>query len=72
MANPESSERPASSQDPTVGLCLGPHGGPRGRRFHMSEVPLYNRKGSSEGPNEKGSAEGPACRKRPAEVLVRS
>ena len=28
-------------QDPTVGLCLGPYGGPRGGLFLMSEVPLY-------------------------------
>ena len=27
--------------DPTVVLCLGPYGGPRGRVFLMSEVPLH-------------------------------
>ena len=31
----------ASSQDHTVGLCLGPYGGPRGGQFLMSEVALY-------------------------------
>ena len=34
--------RKRAPQDSTVGLCLGPYGGPRGRRrFLMSEVPLY-------------------------------
>ena len=29
--------------DPTLGLSLGPHGGPKGSgRFLMREVPLYN------------------------------
>ena len=36
------SEETVPHQDPTVGLCLGPDGGPRGGgRFLISEVPMY-------------------------------
>jgi len=56
-------------QDPTVGLCLGPHGGPRwGGRFLMSEVPLYAHHGALGGgavSYERGtpvrSVPAPAC-----------
>jgi len=40
-------ETPDPSKDPTVGLYLGSHGGPRGRGMSlMSEVPLYTGRGS--------------------------
>ena len=31
----------APTSDHSVGLCLGPYGGPRGVLFLMSEIPLY-------------------------------
>ena len=36
---PRSSESPPP-QDPTVGLCIGPEGAPRGCCFLMREIPL--------------------------------
>ena len=38
-------------KDPTVGLRLGPYGGPRGGLFLMSEVPLYLVEADARGPD---------------------
>jgi len=45
-------QRPPST--PTVGLCLGPYGGPAGGLlFLMSEVPLYLGTDESQGPDSR-------------------
>ena len=42
-------EKPPHPEDPTVGLCLGPYGGPRGDDDFLSEIVhlAFSRRGSS-------------------------